>query len=201
MHERTDVDRVIEMLQPFPCPRAWPALIVLVGPPGAGKSAVARQLAERSPLSVLCADDMRTLLVEKPDYSFNESQRVTRALRASTGELLSRSISVVLDAANLTEWERAPLYGLAEARHARTILVAVTAPTAVAIDRMHEQAQAAVPGGGPASTAVATRGGAAEVYHRLAGRQEPITRDHYSVDTAGDTRQFVDGLVLELDEG
>ncbi len=193
MNDRTDVDRILQSVQPLPRSRAWPALIALVGPPGTGKSTLARELAERTPLVVLHADDIRTLLAPQPDYSFEESQRVVRAIRLAAGELLEQSIGVVLDAANLTEWERQPLYGLAERHHARLVIVQVTAPMNVVLERLQEKAlQPAAVGAVESPT---------DVYHRLAGRQEPITREHYTVDTSRDIRQFVEGLMLDLDEG
>ncbi len=193
MNDRTDVDRILESVQPLPRSRAWPALVAFVGPPGTGKSTLAHELAARTPLVVLCADDIRSLLAPQPDYSFEESQRVVRATRLAAGALLEQSIGVVLDAANLTEWERQPLYGLAERHHARLVIVQVTAPMNVVLGRLQEKALQ------PAAVGVVES--PTDVYHRLAGRQEPITREHYTVDTSTDIHQFVEGLVLDLDEG
>lgn len=193
MNDRTDVDRILESVQPLPRSRAWPALVAFVGPPGTGKSTLAHELAARTPLVVLCADDIRSLLAPQPDYSFEESQRVVRATRLAAGALLEQSIGVVLDAANLTEWERQPLYGLAERHHARLVIVQVTAPMNVVLSRLQEKALQ------PAAVGVVES--PTDVYHRLAGRQEPINREHYTVDTSTDIHQFVEGLVLDLDEG
>jgi hypothetical protein len=44
-------------------------------------------------------------------------------------------------------------------------------------------------------------GSAADLYHRMAGRQEPIAREHYTVDTSSDVTQFIDALAMDLDEG
>ena len=197
MNDRTDVDRILDSVQPLPRARAWPALVALVGPPGTGKSTLARDLAERTPLVVLCADDIRTLLAPQPDYSFEESQRVVRAMRLAAGALLQQGIGVVLDAANLTEWERQPLYGLAERHRARLVIVQVTAPMNVVLDRL--QAKVLQPAAMRAAESAVES--PTDVYHRLAGRQEPITREHYTVDTSRDIQQFVEGLVLDLDEG
>ena len=113
--------------------------------------------------------------------------------RLAAGALLEQSIGVVLDAANLTEWERQPLYGLAERHHARLVIVQVTAPMNVVLSRLQEKALQ------PAAVGVVES--PTDVYHRLAGRQEPINREHYTVDTSTDIHQFVEGLVLDLDEG
>ncbi len=197
MNDRADVDRILQSVQPLPRPRAWPALVALVGPPGTGKSTVARALAARTPLVVLCENDIRTLLTPHPDYAFEESQHVVRATRLAAGELLEQSIGVVLDAANLSEWERQPLYSLAERHNARLVIVQVTAPMEVVLDRLSEKPlkPAAVGAVDPPVESPT------DVYHRLAGRQEPITREHYTVETSSDIQQFVGGLVLDLDEG
>ena len=188
-----DVEVVLDAARPLARPRARPALVVLVGPPGSGKSAVAEALDERSPLVVLCSDDIRNVLVEQPDHSFAETQRVTRAIRSAAAELLSQQITVVLDSANLTERERSPLYRLAEQQQARLIVLEVTAPIDAVLQRLRDRHE--LPGAQEPPDL------AADVYHRMAGRSEPISRDHVTVDTSQEFEQFIDALALDLDEG
>jgi predicted kinase len=170
--------------------------VVLVGPPGAGKSQLALRVAERTPIVVIASDAVRRLLAPELEYSFNETRRVQRAIRLAVGDLLHRNISVVLDAPNLTEWERQPLYSLAELHSARLILVEVTAPTEVVMGRLAvgAAARSTVGGGEPQSPR--------DVHLQEAQRQEPITRDHMQVDTSGPAfDQFVTALALDLEEG
>lgn len=191
-----DADLVLENLEPLPRARAWAALVVLVGPPGAGKTALASRLAQRTPIAVISADTVRQRLAPVPDYSFGENQRVQRAIRTAIGDLLHRNVSVVLDAPNLTEWERQPLYSIAELHRARLVLVDVTAPTDVVMDRLGAGAEAANDGAGgePQSPR--------DVHLGHAMRREPITREHMQVDTSGAAfDQFVTALALDLDEG
>ena len=196
MNERHDVDRVLESIEPLPRARAWPALVMLVGPPGTGKSTLSSRLAERTPLVVLNSDDIRRQLVDAADYSFNETKRVLRAVRLAIGDLLHRNITVVLDSPNLTEWERSPFYSLADLHKARLIIVEVTAPTAVVLERL-----GAEPAEPVSIEAARGRGSMQSVLSQITGRQEPITRDHLTVDTSLSIDQFVEGLVLDLDEG
>jgi predicted kinase len=198
MSEREDIARVLDSVQPLPRARAWPALVMLVGPPGAGKSTMAEALGARTPVAVISQDAVRQLLVTHPDFSFNETKRVQRAMRLAIGDLLHRNISVVFEAPNLTEWERQPLYSLAELHRTRLIIVEVTAPTSVVLERLAQ----------PAAEPVAVgAGGAAvqtpqDIYHQMVQRQEPITRPHLTVDTStGELEQFVSALALDLDEG
>jgi hypothetical protein len=187
-----DLSRVINTVQPLPRPRAWPALVVLVGPLGAGKSTIAEALRARTPIVVLRSDEVRDELIDEPVHSFAETQRVARVIRAAAGELLLERVAVMVDDANLTEFERSPLYALAEQHNARLILVEVTAPMNVVLERLRDRHA------GPDQD---DTGSAADLYHRMAGRQEPIAREHYTVDTSSDVTQFIDALAMDLDEG
>ena len=191
VRERRDIDLVLASIEPLPPERAWPALLVLVGPPGSGKSTVARALRERMPLAVLDIDAIRALFIEHPDYSFEETRRAMRAARLAAAELLERRRTVVIDAPNLTEWERQPLYSLAALHRARLIVVQVTAPMNLVQERIRRLIRS------PEQAA----GIDMDDHQRMAGRQEPITRPHLTVDTSRDIRPFVEGLVLDLEEG
>ncbi len=189
---RDDVSSVIDSLQPLPRPRAAPVLVVLIGPLGAGKSTVADALRERTPIVVLRSDEVREQLIDAPEYSFAETQRVVRAMHGASVDLLRQRMTVLVDHTNLTEFERAPLYHLAEQHGARLVLVEVAAPMNVVLERLRDR---------HARDELRDPGSAADVYHRMAGRQEPIGREHHTVDTSRDVTPFIDALTMELDEG
>jgi predicted kinase len=186
-----DVERIRALLGPLPAPRAWPALVVLIGVPGSGKTTLRRAIAERMPVVSLSADEIRHALFATPDYSFGESQRLSRAVRTLIGELLDQRLTVVYDDSNLTEWERQPLYTLAAAHRVRLVLIHVTAPMRVIMERLQGHAEAAADDTDDLNSHD----------RRMAGRYEPITRPHLTVDTSRDVRQFVEGVVLDLEEG
>jgi len=181
-----EVARIEEALSPLPPPSQPPALVVLVGLPGSGKSTLARRLQQRAPLAVLESDRFRKLLFGQPTYSAEESQRLFRALHAAIDRLLGRGISCLLDATNLREEHRRPLYLLAERHGARLLLVQLEAPPPVVRARLQRRRQATTPGdwsdAGP------------EVYERMRQALEPIARPHLRLDTSHD----LDGAVEQV---
>ncbi|HXG42618.1 MAG TPA: DegV family protein [Dehalococcoidia bacterium] len=185
-----DVARVLEALSPLPPPSEPPALVVLVGLPGSGKSTFARRLQERAPLAVLESDRFRKLLFGRPTYSPEESRRLFRALHAAIDSLLGRRISCLLDATNLREEHRRPLYEMAERHGARLVLVQMEAPAEVVRSRLERRRRAATPGdwsdAGP------------EVYERMREAMEPISRPHLRVDSTADTGQAVEEVLRAM---
>jgi predicted kinase len=185
-----DVARIEASLSPLPPPSQPPTLVVLVGLPGAGKSTFARSLRERAPIVVLESDRFRKLLFGRPTYSPEESRRLFRALHAAIERLLARGVSCVLDATNLREEHRRPLYDMAERHGARLVLVHLDAPPEVVRQRLARRRQAATPGdwsdAGP------------EVYERMREALEPIGRPHLRVDTTGDVTEMVEQVLRAM---
>lgn len=183
---RSDIDRVIELAAPIPEPAGQPALVLLVGAPGVGKTHFARQLRERVDVAVIESDAVRQALFGRPSYEKRESGRVFGAVHAAARELLAEGVTVVVDATNLIEAEREVLYRIADAAHARLLIVRLTAPAALIRKRL------AGSGGRGASTADAG------TYDRMRKIRQPIRRPHYIVDTAADTGPAVEAVVREI---
>src|SRR5512136_2730871 len=118
-----DVSVLKQNLPPLPEAMANPALIVVTGLPGTGKSYFCRKLSEKIDLVILESDNLRKLLFSTPSYSREESTQLFRACHGLVEELLRKGISVVLDATNLEEHNRERLYHIAEQSGARLIIV------------------------------------------------------------------------------
>ena len=104
-----------------------PALVILCGLPGTGKSHFARRLAGAAPFVWVNSDRTRKLLVDKPEYTREEHRRVFAAMHAAIYDLLKAGKSVVFDATNLNEEVRRPVYAVAAAVQIEPVLVRFTA--------------------------------------------------------------------------
>jgi predicted kinase len=182
------VEQVLQSLGPLTPPRARPALVVVAGLPGAGKSAFSRDLALRTGAVILESDAIRRLLFERPSYSWQESRQLFAALHAACQRLLSSGVSCIVDATNLAERYRRPLYDLAEKCRAKLVVVEVTAPAEVALQRLSERA---------AATDSASDADAA-IYQRMRREWEEIEREHFAVDTSEPTAKAVAAIAREM---
>ena len=183
-----DVERVLLSLGPLPAAQPRPALVLVAGLPGTGKSGFARELKLRTGAAVLESDALRRLLFERPTYSWMESRRVFAALHAAVERLLDGAISCIVDATNVAQAYRQPLYDIAEKRGAKLIIVEVTAPEEVVTGRLSERA-AALERMSDADVAV---------YERMRPKWEPIGREHHVVDTSKRTDEAADAVAREM---
>jgi len=171
-----DVKQVLAALGPLPPPRGRPALVIVSGLPGTGKSLFCRELRRRAGVAILESDALRKLLFPQPTYSGEESQRLFTAVHAAIERLLASGVSCALDATNLKERHREPLYAIAEKQGAKLILVEVTAPPEVVRRRLESRTQ---DGAARSDADIA-------VYERMRREREEIPQEHYLVDTTVD---------------
>ncbi len=164
-----------------------PALVVLCGLPGTGKSHFARELSARAPFVWLNSDRTRKLLVARPIYSRREHRRVFSAMHVLTKGYLRDGYSVVFDATNLNEGVRAPLYAVADDVGVDPVIVRFTAHPDLIWERMEERET----GAGDASQSDAGW----EVYSRMAVADLPVPRRHILVQRPEDAE---DALVETL---
>lgn len=185
-----DVRRIEASLQPLPPPQPRPALVVVSGLPGSGKSHFSRQLGQRFPLARLESDALRKALFPTPTYSSQESARLFAACHQVLDRLLAQGIPAVLDATNLREIHRRQLYRIAEKHGAKVVLVSLKAPPWLVRRRLKARQLRANPWDySDADIAV---------YERLRGQAEPIQGPHIVVDTSGDIEPGLQAVLREL---
>ncbi len=112
-----------------------PTLYLFIGYPGAGKSHIARLIAERTGAVHLWADIVRQQMFDKPSHSRAESKQLYDRLNAETRNLLVAGKSVIFDTNFNYYADRQLLRSIADETKARTVLVWVTTPVSVAHSR------------------------------------------------------------------
>ena len=187
---RRDADRLEASLGGLPKAVRRPALVILIGLPGSGKSHFARQLVKRYPAAILDSDALRSVLYESPLHTDQENARLFPAIRVLARRLLERRVPVVLDATNLKESHRQPSYDLAREAGARLVIVRLRAPFAVMRERLAKRDAAREPL--DRSTADL------RVLERMRRDYQRPRRPYLVVDTSQDSRHDLDKIVALL---
>lgn len=167
---------------------AHPVLIMLTGLPGAGKSHLARHLAEVLPFAVIESDQVRKILFPQCEYTGEESQWVHRTCRAVMEKLLKKGVRVIYDATNLHERHREQVYRLADGEEVKLIIVKVVAPEVVASERLQGRHEVRRDDRDISDADVT-------VLRRMARQEDPIGRNYVVVDTSRDLRPAVTKLL------
>jgi len=184
----TDVELMIESLGQLPEPVASPALVVVCGLPGTGKSYFCSKLACRLPFAILESDALRKVLYSPPGYSPKESSRLFQAIQRLSEKLLKKGIPLILDATNLSERYREYLYSIADRQDVRLVLVRVEAPAEVVRKRLAARLDNP-DGNSDADWAT---------YQKMKSSVEKIRRKHYAVDTSLDITPVLNKIVKEV---
>ena len=185
-----DVSRLEAALGELPASRPAPLLVLVSGLPGSGKSHFSRELCRRYPLAHLNSDALRRALFPHPTHAAAENARLFAAVHALLERLLSRGVSAVLDATNLKEEHRQPLYDIAERAGAGLIIVRTEAPEAVALGRLAARARDSDPEDASEATSA--------VYNRMKSEVEPIERTHITVDTSRDMAPALEAVLQQI---
>jgi hypothetical protein len=108
-------------------PHGRPALVIVMGLPGVGKSHCARLLCERLGAAHVASDELRSRLFIAPTYADEENRAIFAAATSLVDALLAEGHRVVQDATNLIARNRAATVAVARRRGAPVTYVLVTA--------------------------------------------------------------------------
>ncbi len=112
-----------------------PTLYLLIGYPGAGKTKVSRIIAAKTGAVHLWSDYERHKLFPQPTHSEAESVRLYDELNHQTQELLAAGQSVVFDTNFNFYADRRKLRHIADKQGAKTVVIWITIPKALAKER------------------------------------------------------------------
>jgi len=113
-----------------------PALLVLMGVPGVGKSHCARLLGARLGAAHIATDQLRSRLFIAASYAEEENATIFRCVEALVNELLDERHRVIVDATNLVARNREPAVAAALRHAVPLIFVRVVADEAAILDRL-----------------------------------------------------------------
>lgn len=164
-----------------------PRLLMLAGLPGSGKSTFAREVVSRQPFLVLESDRLRKTLVPRPQYTADEHSRVFRACHWLIDEFLGQGYPVILDATNLGQRNRRPVFAIARKHSAPLAIAVVTAPPELARRRLAEREA----GMDPCTWSDA----GVTVYSRMEPAWQPVHRQHFKVDTSQDVAPVLEKVL------
>ena len=184
-----DAHRLAGCLTALPEAEAQPAVIIVSGLPGTGKTYFCRQLAGHLPFVILESDALRKQLFTSPTYAADESAYLFRTTYQLIEDLLKKGIPVILDATNLEERHRERLYNIAERLKARLILVNVQAPIELVEKRLKKRADN--------KNNQDNSDADWAVYQKMRMTAEKIKRRHFTVDTSRDITPVIDKVVRE----
>jgi predicted kinase len=184
----SDAEKLYACFKDLPEPVASPALVVVSGLPGTGKTYFSKKLSDRLLFVTLESDVLRRILNPIPDHSKSESARLFSAIHLICERLLKEGRSVIVDATNLTEKHRQYFYDISDRLGVKLILVHVEAPASIVKDRLDKRAN------DTGSNSDADW----KVYRRMRHTVDKIKRKYYPVDTLMDYTSILDKIVEEI---
>jgi predicted kinase len=171
---------------------AQPLLIMLVGPPGTGKSRLARRLGNALDAQVVETDRVRKQLFAEPRYTGGEHAAVYGWCHTLLRSALVVGRTVIFDATNLEERQRRKVYDIVDGAAARLLIVWVTCPPPIVQERLLRRHEA--------RDEYDLSDADWSVYLDLRRRAEPIRRPHLVINTSTSFETLYARLVSRLDD-
>ncbi len=185
---KSDADKLYASLGELPEAVKNPALVLVSGLPGTGKTYFSKELSKRLPFVTLESDALRRVLNTNPTHSKPESARLFAANHTLCERLIREGHSVIVDATNLTEKHRQYFYDIADRLGIKLIIVYVEAPPSLVKDRLDNRRK----------ESDSKSDADWKVYLRMRKAVDKIKRKHYSVDTSVDYTNILDEIVEEI---
>lgn len=166
-----------------------PALVLLHGLPGSGKSHLARAVAAEVPAAIISSDRVRGILVSRPVYSEAEHRFVHDVCFRLARRALSLGLITVLDATNLQAQHRQRYRDLARVHQLPYHLVVVDTPEQTIRARLRRRSRGESLDGSEATE---------HAYEILRPTAEPIAEPHLRVRGDGNVRLAVQAVLALL---
>jgi len=173
----TDVERILKSLASIPKDSSeGKSLVLTIGLPGSGKSTFCRRLRPLVNAVILESDALRHQIFGRPSYSASESRLLFQAIHEAARALLAEGNNVIVDATNLEEAHRRPLYAIAAEAQATLVLLHFSANEEVVAARLEGRAQN--------RDALDNSTAGYDVYQAMSGRLEAPLQQHFKIDTS-----------------
>ncbi|GAC1321880.1 MAG: hypothetical protein NVSMB2_18970 [Chloroflexota bacterium] len=167
-----------------------PVVVMLVGPPGSGKTRFGRRLASALGAQVVETDRVRKQLFAEPRYTSGEHAAVYGWCHALIRSAVIVGKPIIFDATNLEERQRRKVYDIADAAGARLLILWIASPASTIQERLLRRHAA--------REEFDLSDADWSVYLELRRRAEPIRRPHTVINTSTSFETLYERLVERI---